>query len=248
MEDNNNNLLPDENVKSHYNFKSTKFSNVNVKEQNFVTAKSFNKLPPLIKTKSASDIRHGYNYTLRSTKLEFNNVLDNQQPQYDPHILKKELSYFRTSLQKRKTELLLLKIKFNKLLGDNTNNKLLIANALLIPPHSYIRKDVLIYKIEHCELSEKHRKILEKAYEIIKLKLEISEQKKKIAQYNDYIEELKNNSKTKIINEYQNDYYTKCEQQRSLLNTLQKLEEKYNYYEKKIDEINEIMNNEKKNQ
>ena len=62
-----------------------------------------------------------------------------------------------------------------------------------------------------------------------------------------YIDELEKNSKTKIINEYQNDYYTKCEQQRSLLNTLQKLEGKYDFYEKKINEINDMINNEKEN-
>ena len=37
----------------------------------------------------------------------------------------------------------------------------------------------------------------------------------------------------------QNDYFIKCEQQRSLLKTLEKLEVKYNLYERKIDEISD---------
>ena len=177
--DNYNEFTRDELIKSQNNFQLTKITNINTKDQNFVTSKTFNRLPPLAKTRSANDIRQGYNYTLRSTTIEFNSILDNQQPEYDPFMLKKELSYYRKNLQKKNTELILLKIKFNKLLGDNTNNKALIANALSIPPNSYITKDVLIYKIEHCELTEEHRKILKKAYEIIKIKLEIAEQKKK---------------------------------------------------------------------
>ena len=245
MDNNQNEMLSDDMVKSQNYFKYAKLSQYNAKDQNFKTSKTFNRLPPLTKTNSASDIRHGYNYTLRATKLEFNKLLENQQPKYDPNILKKELSYYRTYLQKRKTELLLLKIKYNKLLEENMNNKTLIANSLSIPLHSYISKEVLVYKIENCELTEIYKKLLEKAYKIINLKLEISDQKRRIAENNEYIEELQKNSKTKLISEYQNDFYTKCEQQRSLLNTLQKLEEKCNYYEKKIDEINEAINNDK---
>ena len=75
--------------------------------------------------------------------------------------------------------------------------------------------------------------------------MEITDKKNKIEEKINYIEDLEKNSKRKIISEYQNDYYSKCEQQRSLLNTLKKLEEKYDFYEKKINEIYDTMNDEK---
>ena len=247
MDLNQNEVISDEMGKSDNNFKYTKLTNYKTKDQNFKSSKTFNRLPPLSSTNSTNDIRHGYNYTLRATKLEFSQILNNQQVECDPNTLKKDLSLIRTNLQKKKNELLLLKIKYTKLYDDNMNNKTVIAKVLSIPLHNYITKDVLIYKIENCELTPKNREILEKSYEIINLKLEIEEKKRKIAENMNMIEELEKNSKRKIINELQNDYYTKCEQQRSLLNTLQKLEEKYDYYEKKIKEINENINNERKN-
>jgi hypothetical protein len=235
MDLNQNDILSDDNmIKSDNNFKYTKLSQYKLKDQNFKTSKTFNRLPPLLNASSTNDIiRQGYNYTLRATNLEFSKLLNNQQPEYDPNILKKELSLIRSNLQKKKTELLLLKIKYTKLYDENMNNKTIIAKVLSIPLHNYITKDVLIYKIENCELTKENREILEKAYEIIKLKLEITDKKNKILDKINYIEELEKNSKRKIVTEYQNDFYTKCEQQRSLLKTLQKLEEKYDFYEKK---------------
>ena len=247
MDLNQNELQSNELLKSDNNYKFAKINNYKLRDQNLKASKTFNRLPPLSNTNSTNDILHGYNYTLRATKLEFSKIMNNQQVEYDPNTLKKELSEIRTNLQKKKKELLLLKIKYKKLYDDNMNNKTVIAKVLSIPLHNYITKDVLIYKIENCELTSQNRDILEKSYEIIKLKLEIDERKRKIAMNMNYIDELEKNSKTKIINEYQNDYYTKCEQQRSLLNTLQKLEGKYDFYEKKINEINEMINNEKEN-
>ena len=107
--------------------------------------------------------------------------------------MKKELSLIRSNLQKKKTELLLLKIKYTKLYDENMNNKTIIAKVLSIPLHNYITKDVLIYKIENCELTKENREILEKAYEIIKLKLEITDKKNKILDKINYIEEIEKN-------------------------------------------------------
>ena len=233
MDKNQNEILSEEDVKTQNNFKSTKLSQNKINDQKYKTAKLFNHLPPLNHNRSTNDLRHGYNYALRETKLDFTNILNNEQPEYDSKILKNDLSIYKTDIYKKKKELSNLKIKYSKLLGDNVNNKAIIANILAIPLHNYITKSTFVEKVENCELTDKDRKILEEAYKILTLKLEISEKKKKIEEQNKYIEELRNNSKTKIINEYQNNYYTKCEQQRSLLDTLQKLEEKYDFYEKK---------------
>ena len=137
-------------IKSDSDFKYTKLNQYKIKDQNFKSSKTFTHLPPLSNANSTNDIRLGYNYTLRATKLEFSKILDNQQLEYDTNTLKKELSLIRTNLQKKKNELLLLKIKYTKLYDDNMNNKTILAKVLSIPLHNYITKDVLIYKIENC--------------------------------------------------------------------------------------------------
>ena len=53
----------------------------------------------------------------------------------------------------------------------------------------YLTREAVLDKIENCELSDKERKKLKEAYDIIKLKLEISEKKEKIYQQNNYKEE-----------------------------------------------------------
>ena len=240
-------------AKSQINFKDSKMSQNKANEINYKTSKLFNfkQLPTLKSTRSTSDIRHGYNYTLRETILGFNSMLNNELSsssthiEYDPKTLKNDLSEYKTDIHKKKKELSNLKIKYYKLLEENNNNKSILANILSLSSYNHITKSALLEKIENCELTKENREILEDAYNILLLKLEISNKKKRIVQQNNYIEELQKNSKTKVINQYQNEYYTKCEQQRSLLDTLKKLEDKCDYYENKISEINEKMNNDK---
>ena len=240
-------------AKSQINFMDSKMSHNKTNELNYKTSKLFNvkHFPSLKSTRSTSNIRHGYNYALRETKLGFNSMLNNELSsssthiEYDSKTLKNDLSEYKTDIHKKKKELSNLKIKYSKLLEENNNNKSILANILSLSSYNQITKSFLIEKIENCELTKENRQILEDAYNILLLKLEISNKKKKIVQQNNFIEELKKNSKTKVINQYQNEYYTKCEQQRSLLDTLKKLEDKCDYYEKKISEINEKMNNDK---
>ena len=110
MDSNQNEILSDNMTKLYNNTNYTKLNQYKLKEQNFKTSKTFTRLPPLSNANSSSDIRQGYIYTLRATKLEFSKLLNNQQQEYDPNILKKDLSLIRSKLQKKKNELLLLKI------------------------------------------------------------------------------------------------------------------------------------------
>ena len=112
MDSNQNEILSDNMTKLYNNTNYTKLNQYKLKEQNFKTSKTFTRLPPLSNANSSSDIRQGYIYTLRATKLEFSKLLNNQQQEYDPNILKKDLSLIRSKLQKKKNELLLLKIKY----------------------------------------------------------------------------------------------------------------------------------------
>ena len=97
MDSNQNEILSDNITKleSNNNTKYTKLNQYNLKDQNFKTSKTFTHLTPLLNANSSNDIRQGYNYTLRTTKLEFTKLLNNQQYEYDPNILKKELSLIR---------------------------------------------------------------------------------------------------------------------------------------------------------
>ena len=99
----NNEMLSDEMIKSDNNFKDSKLSQHKGKNSNINASKTYNRLPPITNSNSTRDIRHGYNYTLRATKLEFSNAVNNQQKlEYDTNTLKKELSLIRSNLQKRK--------------------------------------------------------------------------------------------------------------------------------------------------
>ena len=88
-------------AKSQINFKDSKMSQNRANEINYKTSKLFNfkHLPTLKSTRSTSDIRHGYNYTLRETKLGFNSMLNNELSssstviEYDPKTLKNDLLY-----------------------------------------------------------------------------------------------------------------------------------------------------------
>ena len=194
-------------------------------------------------------IQRSPNDTFRST-FDFtkntNGPIINQQD-YDPKVLKKELASYKQDMHNRKNELLKLKIKYSKLYDENVSNKKLISTILGIPLDKYLTKEAVLDKIENCKLSDIEREKLGEAYDKIKLKLEISEKKLKINEQIRYIEELEKNSKTKIINELEDDYYSKCEKQREFLRELKKLEEKYNFYEKEIKRINDNLEELKNN-
>ena len=248
MDNNNNNnnkeeILSDGFIKSQTIFRDTRISKFKLSKLNFKTSKDFNIPNRLPKNNSDYDIRHGYYFKLKETKNVQKIKSIKEKYNYNSNILKRDLSLNRKKLQKKKDELSLLKIEYNKLEEDNMNNKLLISNILSIIPHK-ISKEKLNHIINNCKLTKKDRKKLENAHRIIELKLEILDKKKKIIKNNDIIEEIQKNSRTKIISEYENEYLKKCKQQKNLLNTLKKVEEKYNFYEKKVNEINEIIQNE----
>ena len=165
----------------------------------------------------------------------------------DSTLLKKELSLYKSEMHKKKNELLKLKIKYGKLYEENIANKNLISNILSIPLDKVISREAVLDKIENCKLSELNRMKLQEAYEVIELKDEIADKKMQINEQNNYIDELKKNSKTKIIMELENDYYEKCEKQRDFNRKLGKYKEKLDLTEKEIEKINENIEKLKKN-
>ena len=220
---------------TNFRFSSTKFKN-----RTYRTAKLFNSHPLMPNTSSLTDLRQGFNFRLTTTKYIFPKLKKKMKPaKFDPEFLKNDLITQRSEIHKRKNELHLLKIKYNKLLMDNIYNKTLLAKILEIPLNKSVSRDMVFTKIKNCKLTPENRITLKNAHEILTLKLDIEDKKKLLTQKNIYLNNLEKNSKSKIVSNLQNDYFIKCEQQRSLLNTLEKLEKRYSKYEKKLEEENE---------
>ena len=218
--------------------------------RNKLTTPTFQKIR-LFKTKqnlSSSDlminIPQDHNFTLKTTKNQEINLKKSKNPiEYDSEYLKSDLIAFRSEVQKRKNELLLLKIKYGKLLVDNINNKTLIANILCIPMNKLINRQILLSEINNCELSKEVRQTLKYAYKILVLKMELNSKKELLSKKILYLNMLNENSKINVLSHLQSEYFIKCEQQRSLLKVLTKLEEKYNLQENEILELEEKLKN-----
>ena len=218
--------------------------------KNKLTTPTFQKIR-LFKTKqnlSSSDlminIPQDHNFTLKMTKNQEINLKKSKNPiEYDSEYLKSDLIAFRSEVQKRKNELLLLKIKYGKLLVDNINNKTLIANILCIPMNKLINRQILLSEINNCELSKEVRQTLKYAYKILVLKMELNSKKELLSKKIMYLNMLNENSKINVLSHLQSEYFIKCEQQRSLLKVLTKLEEKYNLQENEILELEEKLKN-----
>lgn len=218
--------------------------------RNKLTTPTFQKIR-LFKTKqnlSSSDlminIPQDHNFTLKMTKNQEINLKKSKNPiEYDSEYLKSDLIAFRSEVQKRKNELLLLKIKYGKLLVDNINNKTLIAKILCIPMNKLINRQILLSEINNCELSKEVRQTLKYAYKILVLKMELNSKKELLSKKIMYLNMLNENSKINVLSHLQSEYFIKCEQQRSLLKVLTKLEEKYNLQENEILELEEKLKN-----
>ena len=239
MEKDENEEFHDDMNKTKNNFRETKISQNKDKDSN-KTSKTFHILPSLRRTANDT-FTSSFNFNKNNSGPILN------QKEYDSNLLKKELSLYKADMHSKKNELLKLKIKYSKLYEENFSNKNLISSILGISLDKYLTREAVLDKIENCELSDKERKKLKEAYDIIKLKLEISEKKEKICQQNNYKEELIKNSKTKVINELKSDFLSKCEKQRSVLRNLKKLEEKFEFLEKEIKKTSEIIEELKKN-
>ena len=185
------------------------------------------------------DIQNGNNnFTLKVSKNKKLILKRPRKPlEYDSENLKNDLMSFRSEVEKRKNELLRLKIKYSKLMLDNIHNKTLLAQILSIPKNKLITKGALLFKIRSCKLNNEERQSLKNAHEILKLKLELNSKKKLLTEKTTYLNSLIENSKLKVINNLQDEYFIKCEQQRKLLNKLNKLEKRYNNNERKVNEI-----------
>ena len=216
-------------AKRNMNFTKEKFAS-----KTFQETKLFKKKFNLSSSNFETDIKFNLN---RSKNLKIKP--DIKQIEYDFEHLEGDLMIFHSELEKRKNELFNLKIKFNKLLTDNINNKTLIAKILSIPKNKPLNKEVLFDEIYNFKLTKEERQTLKVAYLILKLKLELESKKKLFSDKLIYLNMLNENSKIKVVSYLQSEYFIKCEQQRSLINSLINYEKKYDLLENKIIELKE---------
>ena len=207
-----------------------------------ITSKKLKLLNKLSKNNSVTDLRHDYYFKLKAAELEQSKISDKDK---NPKVLRRELSLNRISLQRKKDELTSLKIKYNKLDEQNMNNKNILSKILSISPDDITKRKLKI-KTDKVKLNKKDRSLIENAHQIISLRLQIFNKKREMEKKNDIIEDLQNNSRIKIVNEYQNECLLICKQQDKLINLLKKLEKKYDKYDKKVNELKEIVKNESK--
>ena len=193
--------------KSNFFYSLVKQSNVT-----FRTAKLFHFHPHLSNANSMSDIRQGITLKLKTTKSLFPRLKKEEKPiKYNKSFLKQDLMTLRSEIHQRKNELHLLKIKYNKLLIDNIYNKTLLAKILEIPMNKSISKQMVFTKIRNCRLNPEKKQALLEAHEILTLKLDIENKKNLLEEKLLYISDLEKNSKKKIVNNLENDYFIKCE-------------------------------------
>ena len=231
--------------KTNY-FRESQDSRFNMYKTSYKPPKISNFLSKIPKLKSTIDLRTGFNYKLKLSKLDFSSMTESKPEEVmDPHVLKNDLLRYRTEYFNMNKELTELKIKYGKLNEENNNNKEILRKILRISPYTNISKGFVMQKIKNCHLSEDNRKMLEYSYQILVTKLEIAEKSKIFNLKKNFLDEIIKNSKAKTLTELLNQHYTMCRQERSLSNTLQKLEQNYEHYEKKIEEISSYMDDEK---
>ena len=132
--------------------------------------------------------------------------------------LKKQIFQSKININKKKKELQILKIQYNKLLKENRTYKKLIFEVLdlhdeaknnidkldnkeKILDSSYISEEQLLNKINICKIDAKQEKELKNSFEMINLKEELSSKRKLLLTKRKEYDELKQGITIKNMNE-----------------------------------------------
>ena len=132
--------------------------------------------------------------------------------------LKKQIFQSKININKKKKELQILKIQYNKLLKENRTYKKLIFEVLdlhdeaknnidkldnkeKILDSSYISEEQLLNKINICKIDAKQEKELKNSFEMINLKEELSSKRKLLLNKRKEYDELKQGITIKNMNE-----------------------------------------------
>ena len=158
-------------------------------------------LPPILSMTSKHFHHPIYYQTAASMLKQFNpsTTTKKEKMEEDVETLKQELSLNQSEINKKKSELNELRILINKLSEDNKNNKTLIAKILNIEMDKSFTKKELLNTINNCKPTEKQKKKLIEAYEVITLKLKINDKKKILNENNSEIKNLAKNATTNVL-------------------------------------------------
>ena len=132
--------------------------------------------------------------------------------------LKKQIFQSKININKKKKELQILKIQYNKLLKENRTYKKLIFEVLdlhdeaknnidkldnkeKILDSSYISEEQLLNKINICKIDAKQEKELKNSFEMINLKEELSSKRKLLLNKRKEYDDLKQGITIKNMNE-----------------------------------------------
>ena len=178
-------------------------------------------LPPI--TTSTSDFDFNSNNNQYS-KLCFPIKPDLIKNNNDSNSLMQRLTDNRMDINKKNNELTELKIKYNKLLEENRNTKKLLAHILGVDVDKSFSKKEIIDRIEECNPTKEEQKKLKFTFDVIKLKMEINDKKKKISEINKQIEYYIKNAKSKTINDLENEYLLKSNHQNKIQRLIENLE------------------------
>ena len=146
------------------------------------------------------------------------NAFEGSNPTNSIDNLKKQIFQSKININKKKKELQILKIQYNKLLKENRTYKKLIFEVLdlhdeaknnidkldnkeKILDSSYISEEQLLNKINICKIDAKQEKELKNSFEMINLKEELSSKRKLLLNKRKEYDDLKQGITIKNMNE-----------------------------------------------
>ena len=178
-------------------------------------------LPPINTSESEYDFNSSNN---KISKVSYPLKSDLIRKANDSQNLIQRLTDNRIDMNKKDNDLTKLKIKYCKLLEENRNTKYLIANILGVEVDKSFTKKEILDKIEQSNPTKEEKKKLKYYYDIINLKMEINEKKKKISEVNKQLEYYLKNAKSKTITELEIEYMSKNRHQERIVRLIEKLD------------------------
>ena len=170
--------------------------------------------------------------------------------------LKKQIFQNKVNINKKKKELQVLKIQYNKLIKENRAYKKMIYEVLDLHDEakstierkdnkenflesSYISEEQLINKINSCKIDIIQEKQLQNSFEMLNLKEELYSKRKVLLNKRKEYSELKKGISLKNMNEMSLKLETICDNERKLKSDVTSLEERL---AKNVDIISQIQN------
>ena len=194
------------------------------------------------------------------------NTYENVDSEKDIETLKKQIFQNKININKKKKELQILKIQYNKLIKENRTYKKMIYEVLNLHDEtksniegkdirenfiesSHISEEQLLNKLNSCKLDKTQEKQLQNSFEMLNLKEELSIKRKLLLTKRKEYDELKKGISLKSMNEMGSILETIRVNERKLQSEVSSIEERLLKNDEIIIQLqNEIKNEEKTNE